>query len=74
MEETKIDINNEIAINIVMDNIAKLTQEYSFEKDEQKSKKLKERINVLNKIKDEIYLGNKEIINKVLEKNEKGIL
>ena len=41
MEETKIDINNEIAINIVMDNIAKLTQEYSFEKDEQKSTDLK---------------------------------
>ena len=74
MEETKIDINNEMAINIVMDNIAKLTQEYSFEKDEQKSKELKEKINVLNKIKNEIYLGNKEIINRVLEKNEKGIL
>lgn len=74
MEEIKIDINNKNAMNIIMNNIAKLTQEYSFEKDKNKSKELKEKINILNKIKDEIYTGNKEIINRVLDKSKKGIL
>ena len=37
-------------------------------------KELKEKINILNKIKDEVYLGNKDIILNVIKKGKEGIL
>ncbi len=74
MEDIDIDINMERAINIVMDNIAKLTKKFSVTKDEKESNELKDKINILNKIKDEIYLGNENIIKKVIEKNYKGMI
>lgn len=74
MEEVDFEMNKELAIDIVMNNIAVITKEYSCIQDKDKSTELREKINVLNKIKDEIYLGNLEIINKVIEKNRKGIL
>lgn len=69
-----LDINSDMAIDIVTNNISELTKMYSITKDENESKQLQEKINLLNKLKDEIYLGNKEIINKVIEKNKKGML
>lgn len=74
MEDIELDINTNLALNIIIDNIAKLTREYSLTKDKKTSIELKEKVNVLNKIKEEIYLGNIEIINKVIEKNKKGML
>lgn len=74
MEDIDLDINMEIAINIIMNNIAELTQKFSVTKDEKESNELKNKINVLNKIKDEIYLGNENIIKKVIEKKQKGII
>ena len=74
MEDIELDINTNLALNIIMDNIAKLTRKYSLTKDKKTSIELKEKVNVLNKIKEEIYLGNIEIINKVIEKNKKGML
>lgn len=74
MEDVELDIKRDLALNIIMDNIAKLTREYSLTKDKETSIELKEKVNVLNKIKEEIYLGNIEIINKVIEKNKKGML
>lgn len=74
MEDIELEINKELAINIIMDNIAELTKEYSITKDKDKSTELKEKVNVLNRIKEEIYIGNTEIINKVIEKNKKGML
>lgn len=74
MEDIDLDINMERAINIVMDNIAKLTKKFSVTKDEKESNELKDKINILNKIKDEIYLGNENIIKKVIEKNYKGMI
>lgn len=74
MEDLDFEMNKELAIDIVMNNIAAITKEYSGIQDKDKSTELREKINVLNKIKDEIYLGNLEIINKVIEKNRKGIL
>lgn len=74
MEDIELDINKELAINIIMDNIAELTKEYSITRDKDKSTELKEKVNVLNRIKEEIYIGNTEIINKVIEKNKKGML
>lgn len=74
MEDIELDINTNLALNIIMDNIAKLTRKYSLTKDKEASIELKEKVNVLNQIKEEIYLGNIEIINKVIEKNKKGML
>lgn len=74
MEDVELDIQRELALNIIMNNIAEFTREYSITKDKNKSTELKEKVDVLNKIKEEIYLGNTEIINKVIEKNKKGML
>ena len=74
MDDIELDIKSDIAIDIVMNNIAALTNEYSTTKDEKRSKELKEKINILNKIKDEVYLGNKDIILYVIKKGKEGIL
>ena len=74
MDDIELDIKSYIAIDIVMNNIAALTNEYSTTKDEKRSKELKEKINILNKIKDEVYLGNKDIILNVIKKGKEGIL
>ena len=74
MEDIDLDINMERAINIIMNNIAELTKKFSVTKDEKESNELKDKINILNKIKDEIYLGNENIIKKVIEKNCKGMI
>lgn len=74
MEDVELDIQRDLALNIIMNNIAEFTREYSITKDKNKSTELKEKVDVLNKIKEEIYLGNTEIINKVIEKNKKGML
>ena len=73
-EELRLEKKTEDAKNIIMNKIAEITNEYSIAKEEIKSKELKEKIDVLNKIKEEIYLGNTVIINNVIEKNRKGIL
>lgn len=74
MEDIELDIQKDLALDIITNNIAKTTREYSLTQDNEQSNKLKNKVDVLNKIKDEIYLGNIEIINKVIEKNRKGIL
>ena len=74
MDEANLEINKNLALDIIMNNIAKITQQYSMEKDKNKSIQLKEKTNILNRIKDEIYKGNLEIINKVINKNQEGIL
>lgn len=74
MDDIELDIKSDIAIDIVMNNIAALTNEYATTKDEKRSKELKEKINILNKIKDEVYLGNEDIILNVIKKGKEGIL
>lgn len=74
MDDIELDIKSDIAIDIVMNNIATLTNEYSTTKDENKSKELKEKINILNQIKNEVYLGNEDIILNVIKKGKEGIL
>ena len=58
MKEVDIDITEEFVTN----ELAKLLDEYAKEKDENKSKELKEKIDILKKIKIEILKGNEEII------------
>ena len=73
-EEINLETKTENAKNIITNKIAEMTNLYSITKDEKQSKELKEKINILNKIKDEIYLVNIDIIDNVIEKNRKGIL
>ena len=68
------DIRAEQAMYIVTNEIAKIMDSYAIEKDKEKSQKSKEKIDLLQKIKDEIYIGNKNIIDRVLEKHKEGIL
>lgn len=74
MDDIELDIKSDMAIDIVMNNIATLTNEYSTTRDEKRSKELKEKINILNQIKNEVYLGNEDIILNVIKKGKEGIL
>ncbi len=74
MDDIELDIKSDIAIDIVMNNIATLTNEYSTTKDKNRSKELKEKIDILNQIKNEVYLGNEDIILNVIKKGKEGIL
>ena len=64
----------EIAQEIIEGELARIVNEYAVTKDETKSRKLKEKIDVLKKIKIEVYNGNPNIIKMVLEKKKKGII
>lgn len=74
MKDIEFDIKKALALDIITNSIVKNTREYSVTQNKEESTKLKDKVNVLNRIKDEIYLGNVEMINKVIEKNRKGIL
>lgn len=72
--EIELETKTEMALNIIVDKIAEITKLYSITKEETLSKELKEKIEILNKIKDNIYLGNINIINNVIKKNKRGLL
>lgn len=74
LENLNFEVNSDYAVDIISNSIAELTSIYSVEKDKVKSNKLKEKINILNKVRDEIYLGNAQMINKTIEKKKKGVL
>lgn len=74
MNDIELEMNRDLAVEIIMDNIALLTKQYSIAQNEKESLELKQKLEVLNKIKEELYLANEEIINKVITKREKGML
>lgn len=63
-----------LALEIVNDRISQLMNVFSVEKDQAKSKEFAEKIDVLQKVREQVYLGNQEIIEKVILKKEEGIL
>ena len=63
-----------LALEIVNDRISQLMNVFSVEKDQAKSKEFAEKIDVLQKGREQVYLGNQEIIEKVILKKEEGIL
>ena len=65
------EVNNERALKIVNKNIAELMNEFAFGKN---SPEIKEKIEILEQIKEKIYLNDKKIIKMVLEKKGKGVL
>lgn len=74
MNDVELEMNRDLALEIIMDNIALLTKQYSTTQDKEECLKLKQKLDLLNKIKEELYLANEEIINKVITKREKGML
>lgn len=68
------EVNLEKALEIVTDKIVLLTKEYSTQKEEKNNNELKEKLELLKKIRIEVYKGNKEIINKVIKKNKRGVI
>ncbi len=70
MDSEKIDL----AIEVINNKISELMNDFSIEKDKNKSKELEKRIDVLQEIKDQVYVGNEEIIEKVITKSKEGVL
>ena len=63
----------DIAEEIVIDKLTNLMNEYSITKDRKRSIELKKKIDVLQKIKEEIYSGSQRIIKMVIKNKMKGI-
>ena len=61
------NIEKEKAMDIIVNGISQIMNKWMENKDEQKAKELKEKFNVLQGMKDEIYKGNEKIIKKVIE-------
>lgn len=68
MKDEKINL----ALDIVNQQIARLFKENIYNKDI--SNQIIEKLKLLEKIKKEIYLGNMIWTNKIIEKNEEGII
>ena len=60
-------LEKEKAMDIIISEISKLMEKLMNSKSEDDTKLIEEKIDVLEKIKMEIYKGNKKIINKVLK-------
>ena len=68
IHETDSDINLDRALDIVTENIATFTTRYALTTDKKEREELKEKIEILNRMKDEIYLNNKNIISKIIKR------
>ena len=58
------------AINFINGGIAKLTKEFAHSQNDEKE--LKEKIEVLEKMKEQVYSGNVAFAEKIIEKHQKG--
>lgn len=63
----------EKAMNIVVDAISQMMNQLMDNKKNSNEKEIKEKIEVLQGVKNEIYKGNEIIIRKVLEKGDINI-
>lgn len=66
--------DSEIALDIISNKIAEIVNIYATSKDVEEISTCKEKLNVLEKMQQEIYMNNKKIIAKVLEERKKGII
>ena len=64
----------ELATEIVEDQLATIMNEYAVSKNQQANKLLKQKIEILQQMKGEIYKGNSNIIKMVLKGKKKGII
>ena len=65
---------SDIALDIISNKIAEVTNIYATSKKAEEISICKEKLNVLEKMQQEIYMNNKKIITKVLAERQKGIL
>lgn len=64
----------DIAIEIVTDKMAELMNIYAITKDKSEQKDCREKISVLKKMQQEIYMNHKNIIIKVINERKNGTL
>ena len=69
-----MEVEVELAIDIITGKIAELMNQFATTQDKKTSNILKEKIHVLQQIKDELYLNNYSIAKNVLNKSKRGIL
>ena len=61
----------EIALDIVVNEIANVTNKYAVCKDSKKNSIYKAKLEVLEKVQHEIYMNNGKIIKKILDERKK---
>ena len=71
-ENTEEDV--EIALDIVVNEIANVTNKYAVCKDSKKNSIYKAKLEVLEKMQHEIYMNNGRIIKKILDERKKGTI
>lgn len=64
----------ELATEIIENELATVMSEYAVNKNQKANKLLKQKIEVLQQMKGEIYKGNSNIIKMVLKRKKKGII
>lgn len=64
----------EIALDIVVNEIANVTNKYAVCKDSKKNSIYKAKLEVLEKMQHEIYMNNGKIIKKILDERKKGTI
>ena len=64
----------EIALDIVVNEIANVTNKYADCKDSKKNSIYKAKLEVLEKMQHEIYMNNGKIIKKILDERKKGTI
>lgn len=69
-----MEVEVELAIDVITGKIAELMNQFATTQDKKTSNILKEKIHVLQQIKDELYLNNYSIAKNVLTKSKRGIL
>ena len=66
--------DSEIALDIISNKIAEITNIYATSKNAEEISICKEKLDVLEKMQQEIYMNNRKIIVKVLKERKKGII
>ena len=64
----------EIALDIVVNEIANVTNKYAVCKDSKKNSIYKAKLEFLEKMQHEIYMNNGRIIKKILDERKKGTI
>jgi len=72
--EENMEEDVEIALDIVVNEIANVTNKYAVCKDSKKNSIYKAKLEVLEKMQHEIYMNNGKIIKKILDERKKGTI
>ena len=73
MQSLKSEEINE-SLEILNDAIAKLTNDFSIEKDNEKAKKLKAKLELLEQYRKQATKGNISAIEHIIEEHHKGVI